>query len=131
MRLAPHTETVSPRLTSALVVEDDHMNRQCLVRLLAQVGVIADSAPTVAMALQKLDLWPELVLLDMELPDGSGADVLRQIREQRMPARVCVLTGSCQPHEIESLATLQPDAVLIKPYPIDDLLNWLRSAREA
>ena len=116
-------------LASVLVVEDDRLNRVLLVRLLEQVGVIADSASTVAAGLEKLTSGPpRLVLLDMDLPDGSGAAILERIRATRMPIKVCVLTGSCLPAAIEALSALHPDAIFLKPYQIADVLRWVRDA---
>ena len=123
-------DNVDSSISSALVVEDDRLNRQCLVRLLEQIGVPADSASTVATGLEKLGLDPWLVLLDMDLPDGSGSEILRRIRTTQMPTKVCVLTGSCLPDAVEKLNELQPDAVFLKPYQIDELLHWVRDARE-
>jgi CheY-like chemotaxis protein len=122
---------------STLVIEDDLINRQCLVRLLRMNGVTVDSAATLAEGLEKLGAHPRVVLLDLDLPDGPGADVLGHIRQERMPVRVCVLTGITEfdpaaPNEATGSgrlrSVLRADAVFFKPYRLDDILGWVGQA---
>ena len=68
----------------------------------------------------------DLILLDINLPDQSGWDVLRRLREDpqlalRPPPAVIVMTA-VRPHD-KRLVEFHPDAVLLKPFPIDALLR--------
>ena len=122
---------------STLVIEDDRVNRQCLVRLLRMNGVTVESAATLAEGLEKLGACPRVVLLDLDLPDGPGADVLCHIRQERIPVRVCVLTGMTEfdpaaPNEAAGSgrlrSVLRADAVFFKPYRLEDILGWVGQA---
>jgi len=117
-----------PALPSTLVVEDDRMNRQCLVRLLQHTGIEADSANTLSDGLEKLRLNPRIVLLDVDLPDGSGNEILAHIRQHDMPIKVCVITGGIDFESAEILSTLKPDGLFLKPYHVDDVLRWVAQA---
>lgn len=80
-----------------LVVEDDEAAGKAMVRVLAGAGYASTVAATVADARRALETGPEpqLVLCDLSLPDGSGAELLEWL-EQTRPAlcpRVFVLTG--------------------------------------
>jgi len=110
-----------------LVVEDDPENRRLLARLLQRDGLLVESAGTVAGALEKLANSPRVVLLDMRLPDGTGADVLREIRRAERPTAVAVLTGWPEPETLDELRGFAPDAVFLKPFDIEKLCAWVWS----
>ena len=113
-------------LPAALVVEDNRLSRQCLARLFQYSGIEVDSANTVSLALEKLDRNPRIVLLDVDLPDGSGSEILAHIRRHRLPIKVCVVTGSVgSSHFLEGL---NPDAIFVKPYHAEDILRWVAQA---
>lgn len=72
-----------------LVVEDDPMLREVVLELLAKEGYRhARGAGTVADARVAFATWrPDVLLLDVMLPDGNGFDLLRSIRQQsQVPA---------------------------------------------
>ena len=77
-----------------LVVEDEESLSQLLCEVLAQAGFETVPAPTIAAARKELArIEPDVILLDMNLPDGRGLEVLRQVREESLPTEVIVLTG--------------------------------------
>ena len=112
---------------TTLVVEDDHNNRELLIRLLDGCGLACDHAVTLAEALDKLQAVPKLVLLDLQLPDGDGVDVLRAIRARRLPVGVGVMTGCAEENRLAELRTFLPDAIFIKPVDITDMLAWVQA----
>ena len=86
----------------------------------------AVAAATVAEAAERLDAaTPTHLLLDLNLPDGPGTEVLRRIRAQALPVRVALLTGATDTSLIEEARALGVDAVFIKPPDWDKLLDWL------
>jgi two-component system response regulator YesN len=117
-----------PPLPPTLVVEDNRLNRQCLVRLLQHAGIRADSANTLSDGLEKLQLRPRIVLLDVELPDGSGSEILAHIRQHQMPIKVCVIAGGIDFESAEVLSGLKPDGLFLKPYHVEDVLRWVAQA---
>jgi CheY-like chemotaxis protein len=99
-----------------LVVEDDQATAHWLLRLLTSRGVCRITcAATVAQALRLLDPAPDWVILDIDLPDGSGLEVLRAIRKANLPTRVVVSSGTRDPGSIAASLTFDPDLVLPKP----------------
>ncbi len=115
---------------TTLVVEDDATNRVGLVKLLQYSGLLVDSAETVAAALAKLRSKPRTVLLDVNLPDGTGEEVLSHIRTNDLPSKVCIITGSADTKRIEDLNRFRPDAIFIKPFAPGELLDWVRKAHD-
>ena len=114
----------------ALIVEDDLSTRDLLARALDKAGFVTDVASTVGEALMRLDdpeRLPTCVLLDLGLPDAAGTILLRRIRRDDLPIKVCLITGRPE-HELGDLAKLRPDTFLQKPVDLRKLLKWLRDA---
>ncbi len=79
---------------SVLVVDDDDVFRGVLVRELSARGYAATGQATGARGLEAATAAPpEIVLLDLRLPDVSGLEVLRGLRERAKSTEVLVLTG--------------------------------------
>src|SRR5690242_4139813 len=100
-----------PATRSALIVEDNSVARRALSLIVRQMGWHVIAAATLAEAIERLADEPEAVLLDLMLPDGSGAQVLRHIREQGLPFRVAVTTGTSDEHMLREVEGLKPDAL--------------------
>ena len=116
--------------TRTLIVEDDPVSQSALARLLRQVGLDVATAGSVAEARQKLGWQPQCVLLDLHLKDGSGVDILRQLRASGQPVRVAVVTGSQDHVPLAQVDGLSPDAVFIKPFPPGELIRWVTGSDE-
>ena len=112
-----------------LIVEDDPDSREVLTMLIGQrVGCEVRTAESVGEALGKLvsDQLPTHILLDLMLPDYSGAELLRAIRRDGLPVRVAVVTASgpdSQP--VREAQQWQPDAVFHKPVEFARVESWL------
>src|SRR5688500_13240541 len=101
---------------TVLVVEDDDAIRHGMMLLLRMQGHSAVAAANVAEAAAQLDAaTPSHLLLDLNLPDGSGTAVLRRIRAERLPTRVALVTGAIDTALVEEARALGVDAVFIKP----------------
>ncbi|MEZ0228837.1 MAG: response regulator [Planctomycetota bacterium] len=102
-----------------LLVEDNAMNRRLVRDLLVHRGHVIIEATTVAEARELLAGEPDvdLVLMDLQLPDGSGQDVLGSIRERAdlRSLPVLAVTASAMQGEKERLLAAGFDAYLSKP----------------
>ena len=78
-----------------LIVDDEQLIRWTLTEALRGWGYVPVEAETVAAALAAFDAeQPAVVLLDINLPDGSGLDVLREIKGRRPEAVVIMITAN-------------------------------------
>lgn len=119
-----------------LVVEDHALVTEAMTILLEADGHEVRSATTVASSVASALEWPpDVMLLDITLPDGSGLEVLQRLRDAGAPVPVTIaLTG----HDDQSIVTSCRDAgcrdVLLKPVPARDLQQhvrtWVSVARE-
>ncbi|WP_169977810.1 response regulator [Tautonia rosea] len=98
-----------------LIVEDDRSLLEVWKTIFSTRGWHVSSATTLAEGLAHLDPPPDYVILDLELPDGSGEAILRQIRELGLKTRVAVTTGS---DDLSRLTDLHPEALFQKPVDV-------------
>ena len=119
------TETTSAMPCRVLVVEDDPASRHALLRLLKHRGWSTLAAETVSQALASLHARPACIILDLMLPDGNGAAVLRYIRANNLPIRVAVATGTHDPAMLSEVEALGPDALYRKPIDFEAVSAWL------
>lgn len=74
-----------------LVVDDREANRYILRRVLERAGYQCEQASTGRAALESVRSLPDLAILDVNLPDLSGSDVCRQIKNDPVTAQVAIL----------------------------------------
>jgi two-component system OmpR family response regulator/two-component system response regulator QseB len=115
-----------PAKPRVLVVEDDLDSYQALSKILKHVGYETLSASTLASALEAIKEEPRFVVLDLMLPDGNGSEVLRHIRDQKLPVKVAVLTATSDRELLADVRKLRPEAMFGKPLDVPRLLAWLR-----
>ena len=65
---------------------------------------------------------PDLVLLDLKLPDISGIEVLRTIRAERLPVRVVLLSAAAMADDVVAARELAADGLLYKDLSPSDLV---------
>ena len=104
-----------------LIVDDDKASSDTLRRLFAHKGWVVTVATCVTEALTKLDPPPLCVLLDLMLPDGDGEEVLRKVRDEGLPTRVVVSTGTDDPVRLALAKGLDADAIFPKPIDFDEV----------
>ena len=119
---------VSQLARRVLVVEDDALVRNALVRLLTLRGFETLSASTLAGGLEQLAFRPDVVLTDLHLPDGNGVDLLHRVRCRDGATAVAVITGA-DDATVASVRPLRPDAVFRKPFDAGELMRWLDDPR--
>jgi len=114
--------------TSILVVEDDPAVARSLTEGLEHEGYTVQWEDTAEGAVAHArDESPHLVLLDVRLPDGSGFDVCRRMRELGLRMPVIILT--VQDDEVDKVVGLEvgADDYLTKPYRLRELLARVRA----
>src|SRR5206468_9672237 len=116
---------VSPQ--RVLVVDDEVQILRALRTNLRGAGYEVDTAETAEQAVAAASMRPpDAVILDLVLPDGSGTDVCRRLREW---TKVPIVVLSAIEDEQEKIAALDAgaDDYVTKPFGIDELLARLRA----
>lgn len=115
-------------LPHILIIEDDPAVAQVLQKSLQRDGYAVTWRETgqagVAFA---RDHSPHLIILDLRLPDGSGLDICRQIRQLGLRQPILILT--VQADEVDKVLGLEmgADDYLSKPYSFRELLARVRA----
>ena len=102
------------------------MARTALERLLARKGFRVQSAGTLQRGKELLD-GQAAVILDLDLPDGNGLELLRKIRTEKHTSKVLVVTACEDPLVLLAVRTLRPDALLCKPVDLSKILEHFDS----
>jgi two-component system, NtrC family, response regulator AtoC len=110
-----------------LVVDCEQQVRWNLSHAIQSFGLVPIEAPTASSALELFDLQrPAATLLDIELPDGSGLDVLREIKKRQPDAIVIIITGKVLVDE--TIAALRAGAFdfISKPINLEEIRITVR-----
>src|SRR4029079_18412669 len=111
---------------------DDHpMIRTAIEVLLRDTDlVIAGSATTGQEAIRAVEeLRPDALLLDLQMPDGSGMDVLREVRAQGIRVRVVLLTAGIDDSALMEAQALKVDGMVLKNSAPAYLLECLEAVQ--
>ena len=116
----PHGLTVA----SILVIEDDEAVRGLFRAILEPVGYHIQEASTGWDGIRQFRQSPtDLVMTDMDMPHGDGAEVIRQLRADYPGVKILAVSGSKGADELRSEAHhWGADAMLPKPVGVDELL---------
>ncbi len=124
-------------MARVLIVEDEHPLQHIIALNLVRRGhevAEADSVETANMALQTWEPPFDVILLDVNLPDQTGWDVLRGLRRRASPSeggddqmgkppKVIIVSAMRPPQAY--IEQFHPDAVLVKPFPLQALLRLI------
>lgn len=117
---------------NVLVVEDDPVLRRSLRKGLLEQGYTVQQAESIEGArLSVAGRFPDLILLDLGLPDGSGFDFLREVRRRAATLPILILTArDAVASKVEGL-DLGADDYLVKPFNFQELLARIRARLRA
>ncbi|HVP05401.1 MAG TPA: response regulator transcription factor [Dehalococcoidia bacterium] len=117
-----------PTGARVLVVDDEPTIRRALRRTLEGNGFQVDAVADGASALHEHSEWhPDIVLLDLGLPDMEGLEVLRQIRAVASTPILVLSVREAQRDKVTALE-LGADDYVTKPFSVDELLARIRVA---
>lgn len=111
-----------------LLVEDEERVASFVVKGLEAEGYAVEHVATGLEALARVGAHePDLILLDLTLPDMDGLDLLRRLREGRVAAPVVILTARGDADARAQALEIGADDYLNKPFHFDELLGLLHA----
>ncbi len=119
-----------PRVFSVLIADDDRVTRTVLRAALTKAGysVVADAETGIQTVVLYDEKHPDIVLLDINMPKGSGLTTLRMIREINPNAKVVMLTGDRTPESVETALELGAADYVCKTSGDERILEALKNA---
>src|SRR5881398_4185629 len=114
-----------------LIIDDERPVIMTLEALLKRHGYQIDTAPTAAQGLKSLRSRPStLVLLDLQLPDAEGLEVLDQIKTEFPETQIIILTAHDSLHNAIESIKRGAYHFISKPYAPEELLSLVEKALE-
>ncbi|WP_312040012.1 response regulator transcription factor [Macrococcoides bohemicum] len=112
-----------------LHAEDQSMLREAMKKLLMISGTFDEivSVSNGAEAINVIDDSFDIALLDIEMPEQSGLEVLAYIREQKLDVKVIIVTTFKRPGYFERAVNLDVDAYVLKERSVDELTETIHS----
>jgi DNA-binding NarL/FixJ family response regulator len=120
----------APRRLRLLIVDDHEVVRQGLVSLLDRregFEVVAQAGTVQEAVDQAARYQPDLIIMDVRLPDGSGIEACREIRAERPECRVVMLTSYPDEEAVLSAIVAGASGYLLKQTRARDLVAALEA----
>lgn len=110
---------------SIVIVEDEPLLARNMARYLEHQGHAVAIAPTSARGLAACRAAPpDVLLVDHTLPDGTGVDLIRQLRRDNLATRVVMITAHGSIALAVGAMKAGADDYLVKPISLEEL-GWL------
>lgn len=88
---------------------------------------VVGTAATGREAMERIDMVvPDVVLLDLHLPDGDGVTVAGRVRARHPDVRIVIFTAGADAAEIRQASAAGVDGVLLKTMPVAELIRAIR-----
>ncbi|MFP4023291.1 MAG: response regulator transcription factor [Thiohalospira sp.] len=111
-----------------LIVEDNFQLADDLSRFLNENGFLAEIADTLELAKEKVELYHyELVILDIGLPDGSGLDIIKLLKNRKSDSGILIVTAKNAIEDKVKGLELGADDYITKPFHKAELNARVRS----
>ena len=117
--------------TTNILIVDDHPMMRTALRIALEdepdLAVVGEAGTVAEGRNQAIALKPDLILLDLYLPDGSGLDLIHFRNEQLPGTRILMMTSSNNEKDIMDVVQAGADSYLVKDSPPEQLLQALRT----
>ena len=114
-------------MASVVIIEDEQRIRELVARVLADRGHDVEATATAMEGLQAVvRVSPELVILDMGLPDLDGTELLKMIRAVS-DVPIIVATARSEDRDVVRTLDAGADDYLVKPFSVDQLEARVRA----
>ena len=111
-----------------MIIDDDNDLRHVLITQFEREGVAAlEQAETMAAAFEKIDSFnPDILILDVQLPDGNGFHICERLREQGFEKPIILLTGQDGENEVIKGLDTRANDYIAKPLRFGELVALIR-----
>lgn len=119
-------------MTRVLVVDDHHLVRQGLVALLEKTGeilVVGEAADGYEAMKKITELNPEVVIMDLAMPNLNGVQTIEKIKQLNIPTKVIVLSMHSDPATVRQVLKLGVKGYLLKSSVTEELLIAIKAAK--
>src|SRR5512139_4122113 len=109
-------------MARVLVIDDDRILNEFLCRMVTGFGHKASPAASRQEGLKLAqEILPDVIYLDVHLPDGSGLDILPSLRETPSQPEIIIITGAGDPDSAQLAIRSGAWDYIVKPASIQDI----------
>jgi len=106
-----------------LVIEDEEILGESIITCLKQEGFVGDTATEYKTAIDKIESFDyDCILLDINLPGGSGLDILKQLKKNKKTDGVLIISARNSLEDKITGLQLGADDYLSKPFHLSELM---------
>lgn len=114
-----------------LIIDDDNSIRGFIRRVLEHHGYEIQEARNGDEGIRLYQAWkPDLVLLDLYMPEKDGLETLRDLRQESPQPKVVTMSGDGPKYDVAILQSsrfLGSNSALVKPFTIGELIEIVRN----
>lgn len=115
-------------LPTVLVVDDEALIRWSLTQSLEALGFTVLEAEDGRSAWLLFSTGVDAVLLDLQLPDTNGIDLLRRFKGSDPRPSVILMSASITPEQVQIAHSLGASAVVLKPFGVGEMIAHVKTA---
>lgn len=110
---------------NAIIVEDSKVIRHMIKQVLSQldITVIGEAEDGIMGLEMALDLRPDLLTVDVNMPKLNGDEVLKWVKKSQLATKVCIIS-SLEDSEIKRLKDAGADGVVTKPISLQKMVRF-------
>ncbi len=113
------------------LIDDDNSMRDSLARMLRDIGyAIQDFESATSFLQNSLPISPAVIILDMQMPDVTGLDLMERLEKLGRKTPIVFLSGQSHPQQIVKGLKRGAMDFLFKPFNIEELLQAIDQAIE-
>jgi CheY-like chemotaxis protein len=126
LKLPLETSTTCPMLKTVLIIEDDPDILDMMSYILRDEGYSVVASRDCSPLETVLELAPDLILMDNRLPDVSGKDACRKLKQAAETRHIPVLLISANQHLPQLAEESLADGYVSKPFDLEELISAVR-----
>lgn len=118
-------------IINALIVDDDHEVRSMLTSILEDEGYLVETAENGKKAILLCEKAPfDVALIDIELPDIKGTDLLAILKEKQPKMVKIIITGHPSIENAAKSVNEKADGYITKPFNVQELIGMIKKLIE-
>ena len=102
----------------AIIVDDDSFIRQVLKMMLTELSIeVVNESGTLADGANAIKTKPaDVVFLDIMLPDGSGLDLIKEVKSSQPECKILMISGSATKDKVQDSVSQGANGFIVKPF---------------
>lgn len=110
-----------------LIIDDNELTRSLLQLILrsAKYDVVGDAADAQSGLAMAKSLFPDIILLDNNMPGGNGIDIVKPLRMALPKAIILMVTTSSEQEVIDAAIVAGASGFVLKPFNTQSVLNTI------